>query len=137
MSNQGWRLVSGFVVLAVAGFGIYGYNKREKMLSFDCSSSPKHVTIEFTNNNIPGPNTGTLVCKNDALETRADVDFTIQFLNTDCFAVQSYQSTGHLTAWTGPIKNPGSGVFSSGIGECKYSIIVGPVTHDPHVIIMK
>ena len=137
MSTQRWRLIGAFVVLALVGCGIYGCNKREKTFSFDCSSAPGPIVILFTNSNIPAPNTGTLVCKNDTLQWKADVDFTIKFENTDCFDQQIYPSSGHKTVPTHPIRNPASGSTTSPIGVCKYSIIVGGVPHDPHVIIMQ
>jgi hypothetical protein len=137
MSTQRWRLTGAFVVLALVGCGIYGCSAREKKFTFDCNGPSKNVTIKFSKNDIPGPNTGTLVCVNDTLQWESDVDFKIEFENTDCFDQQIYPSSAQKTAQTLPIKNPGSGIFSSGIGECEYSITVGGVPHDPHVIIMQ
>jgi hypothetical protein len=141
MSTQQWRLIGAFVLLALVGCGIYGCNAREKMFTFDCSGPSKNVTIKFTKDNIPAPNTGTLVCSNatrqDTLQWESDVDFKIEFENTDCFDQQIYPSSGHKTAQTPPIKNPASGSTTSTVGVCKYSIWVGPVKHDPHVIIMQ
>jgi hypothetical protein len=142
MSTQRWRLVGGFVALALVSCGIYGCSARQKnFLDFDCSGSSKLVVIPFSTNPYPAPNTGTLVCRGDTLRWQSDVpsvSFTIAFENTDCFDVQSYQSSGGITSPTVGIRNPGSGLFSTGIGECKYSIIdAGGHTHDPHVIIMK
>jgi hypothetical protein len=139
MSNQGWRLVSGFVVLAIAGFGIYGWNLRKTKFSFDCSSLPNPVVINFSTNPFPAATTATLVCTTKALQWKSDsgIDFTIQFDNKDCFDEQSYKSTNGETAAIAGIRNPAAGVFYSGIGACKYSIWVGTVKHDPHVIIMK
>ncbi|MGA9967081.1 MAG: hypothetical protein WBQ10_17925 [Terriglobales bacterium] len=137
MSTQRWRLVSGFVVLALVGCGIYGCNAREKKFTFECSGPSKNVTIKFSKDDIPAPNTGTLVCAKDTLQWESDVDFKIEFENTDCFDQQIYPSSGHKTAQTLPIRNPASGSTTSPIGVCKYSIWVGSVRHDPHVIIMQ
>jgi hypothetical protein len=137
MSTQRWRLIGAFVVLALAGGGIYGCNAREKMFTFDCSGPSKNVTIKFSKDDIPAPNTGRLVCVKDSLQWESDVDFTIDFENKDCFDQQSYTSSGHKTPQTLPIRNPASSSTTFPIGVCKYSITVGGVTHDPHVIIMQ
>jgi hypothetical protein len=141
MSTERWRLVSSFVVLAFVSCGIYGCKAHETNFSFNCGDVSQPVVIPFSTNPFPAPNTGTLVCSNDKLQWQSDVptvNFTIQFENTDCFDQQTYQSSGGITAPTVGIRNPAhSSIFTSGIGECKYTIWVGGVPHDPHVIIMK
>jgi hypothetical protein len=133
------KLVGGFLAVAIVGFGIYGWNLYKTNFRLHCTSSGNPVAIKFASNNIPGPNTGRLVCRNDTLHWESDIDFTIKFENTDCFDQQTYQSIGHKTLPTLPIRNPASSITPP-IGICKYSInsiIVGEDTHDPHVIIMQ